>query len=89
MPGGLIKTIMRFGGTGADHQRWPVCRTQVKHRNQDISSNITPGASRVFLGAPGIARSALTDAVPVTVVAGLPDGAFQADPELSTLELIE
>jgi len=49
MPGGLIKTITRFGGPGADHQRWTLCRTQVKHRNQDISSNITPGASRVFL----------------------------------------
>jgi len=46
--GGLTKTIMRFGGTCADHKRWPLCRTQVKHGNQDISIIITPGASRVF-----------------------------------------
>jgi hypothetical protein len=27
MLGGQAKTIMRLGGTGADHERWPVCRT--------------------------------------------------------------
>ena len=47
--GGQAKTIMRLGGTCADHKRWPLCRTQVKHGNQGISINITPGASRVFL----------------------------------------
>jgi hypothetical protein len=72
MLGGQAKTIMRLGGTGADHQRWPVCRTQVKHSNQVISSNITPGASRVF------SCFALTGAVPVTVVAELPGGNFHA-----------
>jgi hypothetical protein len=46
--GGQAKTIMRLGGTCADHKRWPLCRTQVKHGNQGISINITPGASRVF-----------------------------------------
>jgi hypothetical protein len=49
MLGGQAKTIMRLGETGADQKRWPPCRTKVKHGNQDISFNITPGASRVFL----------------------------------------
>jgi len=72
MLGGQAETIMRLGGTGADHQRWPVCRTQVKHSNQVISCNITPGASRVF------SCLAPTAAVLVTVVAELPGGAFHA-----------